>query len=53
LGAVQAIMNPRKLETLGLTPKSGFTAIMRVLLEGMTTRKARSRAGASHVGGRA
>ncbi|HWV46089.1 MAG TPA: TetR/AcrR family transcriptional regulator [Nitrospira sp.] len=42
LGAVQAVMNPPKLEELGLTPKSGFTSIMRVVLEGLTTEKARS-----------
>jgi AcrR family transcriptional regulator len=41
LGAVQAVMNPPKMEELGLTPKSGFTAIMRVVLEGLTTEKAR------------
>jgi AcrR family transcriptional regulator len=43
LGAVQAVMNPPKMEELGLTPKIGFTAIMRVVLEGVTTEKARSR----------
>lgn len=42
LGAVQAVMNPPKMEELGLTPKNGFTAIIRVLLEGLTTEKARS-----------
>lgn len=43
LGAVQAIMNPPKMEELGLTPKSGFSAIIRVVLEGLTTEKARLR----------
>jgi AcrR family transcriptional regulator len=43
LGAVQAIMNPPKMEELGLTPKSGFASIIRVVLEGLTTEKARSR----------
>jgi AcrR family transcriptional regulator len=43
LGAVQAIMNPPKMEELGLTPKSGFSAIIRVVLEGLITEKARSR----------
>ena len=43
LGAVQAIMNPPKMEELGLTPKSGFSAIIRVVLEGLTTEKARAR----------
>lgn len=39
LGAVQAIMNPPKMEELGLTPKTGFAAIIRVVLEGLTTEK--------------
>jgi AcrR family transcriptional regulator len=39
LGAVQAIMNPPKIEELGLTPKSGFTAIVKVVLEGAVARK--------------
>ncbi len=43
LGAVQAIMNPPKLEEFGLTPKSGLSAIIRVVLEGLTTKKARFR----------
>jgi AcrR family transcriptional regulator len=42
LGAVQAIMNPPKMEELGLTPKTGFSAIIRVVLEGLTTEKVRS-----------
>lgn len=42
LGAVQAVMNPPKMEELGLTPKAGFTAIIRVVLEGLTTEHARS-----------
>jgi AcrR family transcriptional regulator len=42
LGAVQAVMNPPKMEELGLTPKTVFTAILRVILEGLTTEKARS-----------
>lgn len=43
LGAVQAVMNPAKMEELGIMPKNGFTAIIRVVLEGLTTEKARSR----------
>jgi len=39
LGAVQAIMNPPKIEALGLTPKSGFSAIITVVLEGALARK--------------
>jgi AcrR family transcriptional regulator len=43
LGSVQAIMNPRKMEELALTPKSGFSAIIRVVLEGLMTEQARLR----------
>jgi hypothetical protein len=39
LGAVQAIMNPPKIEELGITPKSGFMAIVKVVLEGALARK--------------
>jgi AcrR family transcriptional regulator len=42
LGAMQAIMNPPKMAELDLTPKTGFSAIIRVILEGVTTEKARS-----------
>jgi len=35
LGAVQAIMNPQRIEELGLTPKSAFMAIISVVLEGV------------------
>lgn len=52
LGAVQAVMNPPKMEELGLTPKNGFTAIIRVVLEGLTTDKARSRDAAHNLGRR-
>jgi len=38
LGAVQAIMNPPKIEELGLTPKAGFVAITKVVLEGALLR---------------
>ncbi len=41
LGAVQAIMNPPKMAELGLTPKTGFSAIIRVILEGVMTKKVR------------
>lgn len=43
LGTVQAIMNPTKLEELHLTPETGFSAIIRVVLEGVMTGQARSR----------
>jgi AcrR family transcriptional regulator len=42
LGAVQAIMNPPKIQELKLTPKSGFTAILKVVLEGALTKKGRT-----------
>lgn len=43
LGAVQAIMNPQKMEELGLTPKSGFSAIITVILGGVITGKGKAR----------
>jgi len=43
LGAVQAIMNPPKMAVLGLTPKSGFLAIINVFLEGVVTEQGRSK----------
>jgi AcrR family transcriptional regulator len=52
LGAVQAVMNPQKLGSLGLTPKTGFTSIIRVVLEGITTGRAGSRAVAVQPGAR-
>ncbi len=39
LGAVQAIMNPAKMEDLGLTPKGGYSAITSVILHGVITKK--------------
>ena len=41
LAAVQAIVNPAKVEELGLTPKTGFASVVRVILEGVITRKGR------------
>jgi hypothetical protein len=43
LGATQAVMNPPKLAELGLTPKTGLTSIIRVILEGVMTEKRRPR----------
>ena len=40
LAAVQAIMNPTKMEELGLQPKTGYSAIISVLLEGVMIEKA-------------
>src|SRR5262245_1740382 len=41
LGAVQAIMNPTKMAELGLTPKTGYSAITTVILDGVLTEKRR------------
>ena len=41
LGAVQAIVNPAKVEELGLTPKTGFASVLKVVLEGVITREGR------------
>jgi AcrR family transcriptional regulator len=43
LGAVQAVINPTKMEELGLTPKAGFSAIITVVLEGVITEEGRAR----------
>jgi AcrR family transcriptional regulator len=43
LGATEAIMNPPKMAELGLTPKTGFLAIITVFLEGLLTEKGRLR----------
>ena len=37
LGAVHAIMNPPKMAQLDITPKTGFSAIISVILEGIIT----------------
>src|SRR6266536_4093589 len=41
LAAVQAIVNPAKVEELGLTPRTGFASVVKVVLEGVITRKGR------------
>ena len=41
LAAVQAIVNPAKVEELGLTPKTGFGSVVKVVLEGVITRRGR------------
>jgi len=43
LATTQAIMNPPKLAELGLTPKQGFSAMMKVILEGVITERGRSK----------
>jgi len=42
LTIVQAIMNPAKMEELGMMPKEGFAGILKVVLEGALTGKART-----------
>jgi AcrR family transcriptional regulator len=41
LAMVQAIMNPPKIEELGLMPKEGFSGIVKIVLEGALTGKGR------------
>ena len=41
LAMVQSIMNPPKMEELGMVPKEGFTGILTIVLEGVLTRKGR------------
>jgi AcrR family transcriptional regulator len=42
LATVQAIMNPLKMEELGMTPKEGFAGILKIILEGALTRRGRT-----------
>src|SRR5712671_4248966 len=42
LTIVQAIMNPAKMEELGMMPKEGFAGILKIVLEGALTGKART-----------
>jgi|SRR5262245_282057 len=41
LAVVQSIMNPQKVEELGMMPKEGYTGILKVVLEGALTTKGR------------
>jgi hypothetical protein len=41
LAVVQAVMNPPKMEELGIMPKEGFTGILKIVLEGALTAKGR------------
>jgi AcrR family transcriptional regulator len=41
LAMVQAIMNPAKMEELGMIPKEGFSGILKVVLVGALTSKGR------------
>jgi AcrR family transcriptional regulator len=42
LAAVEAIINPQRLEELGLSPKTGFSAIITVIFKGVITERGRS-----------
>ena len=41
LAIVQSIMNPPKIEELGILPKEGFAGILKMVLEGALTAKGR------------
>ena len=41
LAVVQSIMNPPKMEELGMMPKEGFAGILKIVLEGALTAKGR------------
>jgi AcrR family transcriptional regulator len=43
LGSVHAVLNPAKLAELGLTPQTGFSAVITVIFEGVITDSARNR----------
>jgi AcrR family transcriptional regulator len=42
LGTIQAIVNPSKMIELGLTPQTGLSAILRIMLEGVIVRAGRT-----------
>jgi AcrR family transcriptional regulator len=41
LAMVQSIMNPPRMEELGMMPKEGYTGILKIVLEGALTAKGR------------
>ncbi|HEU0275106.1 MAG TPA: TetR/AcrR family transcriptional regulator [Candidatus Udaeobacter sp.] len=41
LAMVQSIMNPQKIEELGMVPKEGYSGILKIILEGALTAKGR------------
>jgi AcrR family transcriptional regulator len=43
LGAVQAILNPQKVQELGLSPATGLLTIMSVILDGALTQKGKEK----------
>lgn len=44
LAIIQAIMNPAKMEKLGMMPKEGFAGILKIVLQGALTPKGRKHA---------
>jgi AcrR family transcriptional regulator len=42
LAMIQSIMNPPKMEELGMLPKDGFAGILKIVLEGALTTKGRT-----------
>jgi AcrR family transcriptional regulator len=42
LAVTQAIVNPTKMEELGLSPKTGYAAVISIVLEGVLTTKRRT-----------
>jgi len=42
LAAIQGVMTPAKITALGLTPKSGFSAIISIILDGILTPSGRA-----------
>jgi AcrR family transcriptional regulator len=43
LAMVQSIMNPSKIEELGMMPKEGYAGILKIVLEGALTTKGRKK----------
>ncbi|HZS18918.1 MAG TPA: TetR/AcrR family transcriptional regulator [Candidatus Udaeobacter sp.] len=43
LAMVQSIMNPAKIEELGMMPKEGYAGILKIVLEGALTAKGRKK----------
>jgi AcrR family transcriptional regulator len=52
LGTLQSVMNPPKLTELGLTPQTGLTAILTVVLEGVITSAGSAGGSPERVAGR-
>src|SRR5919109_200285 len=43
LGATEAIMNPQKISELGLTPQTGYAAIISIIFDGVVTAPGRAK----------